>query len=91
MSLSNRLQETFRQYEEMDRSVRILRSLIERSNENARDIDQALRVLKSGVSTAVPAFFAISFLGGVFAVMFLRVGHFIVDGIMGALSRWWAG
>ena len=91
MSLTIRLQATFRQYEEMDRSVRILRSLIEQSHQNARDIDQALRVLKSGVSVAVPAFFGISFLGGIFAVMFLRVGQFIVDGIMGALSRWWAG
>ena len=71
--------------------MRILRSLIERSNENARDIDQALRVLKSGVSEIGPTIFVISFLGGVFAVMFLRVGHFIVDGIMEALSRWWAG
>ena len=50
----------------MDQSVRILRNSIEQSHKNAGDIEQAIRVLKSGVSMAVPAFFVISFLGGRF-------------------------
>ena len=63
MSLTDRLQATFRQYEAMDRSVRILRRSIEQSYKNVRDIEQAVRVLKSTVSLAVPMIFVMAFLG----------------------------
>ena len=35
--------------------------------------------------------FCFSFLGGLSAVVFLRVLTHITDWIIGALSRWWAG
>ena len=71
MSLSDRLQATFRQYEAMDHSVRMLRSSIEQSYKNMQDIEQAIRVLKSGVSMAVPASSGSPFLG-----VFLRCCSF---------------
>lgn len=91
MSLSDRLQANFQQYEALDRSVRILRRSIEQMNENARDIEQALRVLRSGLNRTVATILGIAFLGGFSAVVFLRVGQWITDWIMGAISRWWAG
>lgn len=91
MSLSDRLQANLQQYEALDRSVRILRSSIEQMHENARDIEQALRVLRSALNRTVATILGIAFLGGFFAVVFLRVGQWITDWIMGAISRWWAG
>ena len=68
-----------------------LRGSSAHAQKRERDIDEALRVLKSGLREMGAMIFVISLLGGVSAVMFLRVGQFIVDRIMGALSRWWAG
>ncbi len=85
MNLTDRLQAALQQYEAMDRSVRILRSSIKRMQESARDIEQALRVLRSVLNRTVATIFGIAFLGGISAVLF------ITDWIMGAISRWWAG
>ena len=46
---------------------------------------------KSTVSLAVPMIFVMAFFLGVFAVVFLRVAQSIADGIIGAITRWWAG
>ncbi len=63
MSLSDRLQATFRQYEAMDHSAPILRSSIEQSYKNAGEIEQAIRVLKSGLTMAWLPIFVIAFFG----------------------------
>ena len=91
MSLSDRLQASLKQYEAMDRSVQILRSSIEQLHQNARDIEQALGVLRSVLNRSLLTVFWIAFVGGIAAVLFLRVAHWITDWIMGAISRWWAG
>ena len=91
MSLSDRLQATFRQYEAMDHSAPILRSSIEQSYKNAGEIEQTIRVLKSGLTMAWLPIFVIAYFLGRFAVVSLRVGQSIADGIIGVISRWWAG
>ena len=91
MNLTNQIQETLQQSEAMGRNVQILRRSIEQMQESARDVEQALGVLRSGLNRTVATIFGIAFLGGFSAVVFLRVGQWITDWIMGAISRWWAG